>query len=71
MLPIIEERLSRTEQSEEFERLGAQVKQMIKDLIGENRYIDAFPLIQQLSSLLPKDLEVVRLRQKLWQCFGE
>ena len=71
MLPIIEERLSRTEQSEEFGRLGAQVKQMIRGLIGENRYIDAFPLIQQLSSLLPKDLEVVRLRQKLWQCFGE
>ena len=67
MLPVVEGELEKAGRSSEFEMLGTQVKQMIYDLIEENRYIDAVPLIQQLSLLLPRDLEVLRLRQRLWE----
>ena len=67
MLPIITEKIERAEQDDqEFKMLGSQVKKMIRDLIQERRYPEAQPLIQQLSTLLPKDLELVRLRQELW-----
>ncbi len=66
MLPVIEEELEKAGRPSEFEALGAQVKQMVRDLIQEGRYIDAMPLIQQLSSLMPRDLEVLRLRQRLY-----
>lgn len=72
MLSVIEEEIKRPARSSaEFEILGAQIKGAIKGLIQENRYSEAFPLIQQLSSLLPKDLEVLRLRQALWNHIGQ
>lgn len=67
MLSIIADEINQPEQANpEFLALGAQVKKIVRSLIQENRYKDALPFIQQLSSLLPKDLEVVRLRQELW-----
>lgn len=55
----------------EFDLLAVQVKKMIRDLIRDQRYQEALPLVQQLSSLLPGDLEVLRLRQGLWGHIGE
>ncbi len=67
MLSIIADEINQPEQANpEFLALGAQVKNIVRSLIQENRYEDAQPFIQQLSTLLPKDLEVVRLRQELW-----
>ena len=67
MLSIIADEISQPEQANpEFLALGTQVKYIVRSLIQENRYEDALPFIQQLSTLLPKDLEVVRLRQELW-----
>ncbi len=67
MLPIIIEKLDSPGRADgEFRSLGAQVKKMIRDLIQEGQYMEAVPLIQQLSTLLPKDLDVLRLRQELW-----
>ncbi len=67
MLSIIADEISQPEQANsEFLALGTQVKNIVRSLIQENRYEDALPFIQQLSTLLPKDLEVVRLRQELW-----
>lgn len=57
--------------SPEFQMLGAQVKSMVQDLLRKGCYTEALPLIQQLSELLPRDLEVVRLRQELWSQIGE
>ncbi len=54
----------------EFLALANQVKQTVQYLLQENRCEEALPLIQQLSTLLPKDLEVVRLRQELWSQMG-
>ncbi|MCI9357644.1 MAG: glycosyltransferase [Lachnospiraceae bacterium] len=67
MLSIISDEINQPEQANpEFLALGAQVKNIVGSLIQEGRYDDALPFIQQLSTLLPKDLEVVRLRQELW-----
>lgn len=67
MLSIIADEINQPEQANpEFIALGAQVKNIVQSLIQEERYEDALPFIQQLSTLLPKDLEVVRLRQELW-----
>ncbi len=55
----------------EFLALAGQVKQTVQYLIQEGRYEESLPLVQQLSSLLPRDLEVVRLRQELWSHMGE
>jgi glycosyltransferase involved in cell wall biosynthesis len=67
MLSIIADEINQPEQAnQEFLALGAQVKAIVRSLIQEERYEDALPFIQQLSTLLPKDLEVVRLRQELW-----
>lgn len=67
MLSIIADEINQPEQvNPEFLALGAQVKNIVRSLIQQNRYEDALPFIQQLSTLLPKDLEVVRLRQELW-----
>jgi len=67
MLSIIADEINQPEQANpEFLALGTQVKNIVRSLIQEERYEDAQPFIQQLSTLLPKDLEVVRLRQELW-----
>lgn len=67
MLSMISDEINQPEQANpEFLALGTQVKNIVRSLIQEERYEDAQPFIQQLSTLLPKDLEVVRLRQELW-----
>lgn len=66
MLPVIEEELEKAGRPSEFDTLGAQVKEVVRGLVQEGRLIDAMPLIEQLSSLMPRDLEVLRLRQMLY-----
>lgn len=72
VLSIIAEEINHPEPtSPEFLALAGQVKQTVQYLIQEGRYEESLPLVQQLSSLLPKDLEVVRLRQELWSHMGD
>ncbi len=72
MLSVIEGEMQGPGQAgAEFEVLGMQVKKMVQDLLREGRVVEAFPLVQQLSSILPWDLEVLRLRQRLWMQVGE
>lgn len=72
MLSMIADEINQPEQlNSEFLKLATQVKQTIQYLLQKNRYEECLPLIEQLSTLLPRDLEVVRLRQRLWSHMGE
>lgn len=51
--------------SEEFQILGAQVKQMLYGLMENRQWADAYGVNSQLISLLPDDLEVLRLKQEI------
>ncbi len=51
--------------SEEFMVLGRQVKQMLFGLIENRQWQAAYGIIEQLTSLLPDDLEVLRLKQEI------
>lgn len=51
--------------SEEFIALGGQVKQMLLNFIENGQWQAAFGVAQQLISLLPEDLEVLRLKQEI------
>lgn len=51
--------------NEEFQQLGAQVKLQIKQMIAQNQYEGALPILMQLLSLMPNDLELLRLKQKI------
>lgn len=51
--------------SEEFKILGAQVKQMLYGLMKNGQWTDAYSVNTQLLSLLPDDLEVLRLKQNI------
>ena len=43
------------------------VRQAIKAMIEKQQYAEALPVIFQLSPLLPEDLELLKLRQKILQ----
>ena len=49
----------------EFQQLGVQVKQQVKQMIDNQQYEVALPIISQLIQLLPSDLEVIRLKQQI------
>ena len=51
--------------NEEFQQLGAQVKLQIKQMMKQNQYEGALPILMQLLSLMPNDLELLRLKQKI------
>lgn len=51
--------------SEEFKILGSQVKQMLYGLMENRQWADAYGVNSQLLSLLPDDLEVLRLKQDI------
>ncbi len=72
LLSMISDEINQPEPTNpEFLTLASQVKQTVQYLLQENRCEEALPLVEQLSTLLPKDLEVVRLRQELWSRMGE
>ncbi len=53
---------------EEFQMLALQMKDALRAMITNGQYAEALPVILQLSSLLPEDLELLRMRQNvLWQ----
>lgn len=50
---------------EEFQELAAQMKDVLSSMLRKKEYIQALPVMQQLCSLLPDDLELLRMRQRL------
>lgn len=50
---------------EEFQLLAGQMKNSLAVLIEQGQYAQAVPVMQQLCTLIPEDLELLRLRQKL------
>ena len=51
--------------NQEFQQLGVQVKQQVKQMIANHQYEAALPIVAQLLQLIPDDLELVRLKQKI------
>lgn len=50
---------------EEFQRLGSQVKQVLRGLMDAGKWEEARSVMEQLLSLLPDDLEVLRMKQEI------
>lgn len=65
LLMYVKERLEHPEEnvSEEFLSMGEQVKEKIKELIEQKQWVAAYSLVSRLSSILPNDLESIRLKQ--------
>ena len=65
LLRYLEEQMMDSQQSvsEEFAILGAQVKQVLCGLIDGRQWEEAYSVATQLLSLLPDDLEVLRMKQ--------
>ena len=51
----------------EFQMLAQQMKEALESMIANGQYVEALPVILQLSSLLPEDLELLRMRQHVLQ----
>ena len=51
--------------SEEFQILGAQVKQVLQGLVMNEQWGEAYGVAEQLLSLLPGDLEVLKMKQEI------
>lgn len=51
--------------SAEFEMLGRQIKQMLPDLIKSGQWAEAYAVVNQLITLLPGDLDILRLKQEI------
>ncbi len=49
----------------EFGMLAEQMKQSLSMLVEQRQYAQALPVMQQLCTLLPEDLELLRIRQRL------
>lgn len=52
-------------ESEEFAVLGKQVKQMLLSLMEAGQWQQAYSVAEQLSTLLPGDLDVLKLKQEI------
>ena len=51
----------------EFELLAEQMKNNLSTMIDQGQYTQALPVMQQLCTLLPEDLGLLKLRQKFYQ----
>ena len=51
----------------EFQMLAQQMKEALESMIANGQYVEALPVILQLSPLLPEDLELLRMRQHVLQ----
>lgn len=49
----------------EFAMLGQQVKESVRQMIEKKQYREALSVIEQLLSLLPDDLEVLKMKQQI------
>lgn len=56
---------------EEFQMLAGQMKGTLKNMVGNGQFAEALSVIMQLSQLLPEDLELLRMRQKVLQQLSE
>ena len=67
LLGYLEEEMAKPQQavSEEFAILGGQVKQVLRGLIDGGQWEEAYVVAGQLMSLLPEDLEVLRMKQEI------
>lgn len=63
----IEEKMKEPKQpaAEEFAVLGQQVKQMLMGLMEKGQWKEACGVAEQLTALLPGDLEVLKLKQEI------
>ena len=63
----LEEKMKEPQQpvSEEFAALGRQVKQMLLGLMENGQWQEAYGVAEQLTSLLPGDLEILKLKQEI------
>ena len=63
----LEEKLQPPRQpvSEEFQALGNQVKQVLQGLIQAGQWQEAYGVAEQLVTLLPDDLEVLKMKQEI------
>lgn len=63
----LEERLEMPVQpvSKEFTALGGQVKQMLMGLIENGQWTEAYKVTEQLTALLPGDLEILKMKQEI------
>ncbi len=50
---------------EEFQMLAQQMKSALYTMLDSREYVQAFQVIQQMSTLLPEDLELLRMRQNI------
>ncbi len=55
----------KTPVSAEFEMLGRQIKQMLPSLMAQGQWAEAYSVVNQLMTLLPDDLEVLKLKQEI------
>ena len=56
---------------EEFQMLAQQMKEALRTMIDNADYTQALPMIQQLTPLLPEDLELLRMRQNVLRGIAE
>ncbi|MEY8493218.1 glycosyltransferase [Lachnospiraceae bacterium 29-91] len=49
----------------EFQMLAGQMKETLQNMLDNGQYTEAFSIASQLSPLIPDDLELLRLRQKI------
>ena len=63
----LEEKMNAPQQpvSEEFAILGKQVKQMLLGLMENGQWREAYGVADQLITLLPGDLEILKLKQEI------
>lgn len=52
---------------DEFIALAYQLKEVLKEMIKKQQFKEAETIVTQLSTLLPKDLEVLRMRQIIFR----
>ena len=50
---------------DEFQMLAKQMKAALKTMLKNKQYQDAQPIVTQLLQLLPGDLELLRIKQKI------
>lgn len=51
--------------AEEYHSLAIQLKTAVSSMINQGMYQEAFSILPQLSTLLPSDLELLRIKQKI------
>lgn len=53
--------------NKEFELLGSQIKLSLKQLMANQQYDAALPIVEKLCELLPEDMEIVKWKQTILQ----